>query len=41
MVQLGSVVKFAKDRDGQIKATIHNHRNGENTGHTWRGDVIV
>ncbi|MFF9577321.1 AAA family ATPase [Streptomyces rubiginosohelvolus] len=41
VVQLASVTKFAKDRDGQIKAKIHKHRNGESTGHTWRGDVIV
>ncbi|MER6329253.1 AAA family ATPase [Streptomyces sp. NPDC001034] len=41
VVQVSSVTKFAKSRDGQVKAKIHKHRNGESTGHTWRGDVIV
>ncbi|MFV2196007.1 AAA family ATPase [Nocardiopsis sp. LOL_012] len=41
VVQLSSVTKFAKDRNGQVKAKIHKHRNGESTGHTWRGDVVV
>ncbi|MFJ6308243.1 AAA family ATPase [Streptomyces althioticus] len=41
VVQVSSVTKFARDRNGQIKAKIHKHRNGESTGHTWRGDVIV
>jgi hypothetical protein len=41
VVQVSSKVKFAKDRDGTIEARVHKHRNGESTGHTWRGDVKV
>nr|WSZ99547.1 AAA family ATPase [Streptomyces sp. NBC_00857] len=41
VIQVSSVTKFARDRNGQIRAKIHKHRNGESTGHTWRGDVIV
>ncbi|WP_030212964.1 AAA family ATPase [Streptomyces sp. NRRL WC-3626] len=41
VLQVSSVAKFARDRNGQIKVKVHKHRNGESTGHTWRGDVIV
>lgn len=41
VLEVSSKIKFARDRNGQIKVTVHKHRNGESTGHTWRGDVIV